>query len=60
MKWMLIEIKNNGEKVALPHEYDTYDEACEVQEMKEDLNPWNGYLIYTDDEWVYEMENGRA
>ena len=60
MKWMLIEIKNNAEKVALPREYNTYDEACEAQEMKEDLNPWNGYLIYTADEWVYEMENGRA
>ena len=57
MKWILVKIEANGEKVALPTEYDKYDDASAMQEWYEDVNPYNGYLIYTTDEWVYECEN---
>jgi len=60
MKWIIIEIETNGEKVALPTEYNTYEDACWEQNFCEDVNPHKGYLIYTTDEWVYEVENGRA
>ena len=38
----------------------TYAEACEVQEAMEWLHDENSYMIYSNDEWVYEVENGRA
>ena len=59
-KWILIEIEDNGTKTALPTEFPTWDAACTAQEAAEEANPNKAYLILTVDEWVYEMENGRA
>lgn len=57
MNWIVIEINADGEKRALDGEYANYEEACEVQEAMEWLHDENSYLIYTNDEWVYECEN---
>ena len=57
MKWILVKIEGNGKKTALPKEYDSYDDACAMQEFLDDANPYNAHLIYTTDEWVYECEN---
>ena len=59
-KYVVIEIKFDGSKRMLDGEYDTWEEACEVQEAMEWLHDENSYLIYTNDEWMYEVENGRA
>ena len=59
-KWILVRIESNGEKVALPKEYDSYDDACAMQEFLDDANPYNAHLIYTNDEWMYEVENGNV
>ena len=58
--WVVIEIKFDGSKRMLDGEYANYDEACEVQEAMEWLHGENAYLIYTADEWMYEVENGRV
>ena len=58
--WIVIEINFNGDKRVLDGEYATWEEACEVQEAMEWLHDENSYLIYTNDEWMYEMENGRV
>lgn len=60
MNWIVIEINGNCDKRVLDGEYATYGEACEVQEAMEWLHDENSYLIYTVDEWMYEMENGRV
>ncbi len=57
MNWIVIEINADGEKRALDGEYTNYEDACEVQEAMEWLHDENSYLIYTNDEWVYECEN---
>jgi hypothetical protein len=57
MKWILIEIKPDGEKRPVPFTLDDYDDACELQEAYEGFNPASAYLIYTEDEWIRE---GRA
>ena len=59
-KWILVKIDENGNKIALPKEYDSYKDACTVQEFLDDANPYNAHLIYKNDEWMYEVENGRA
>ena len=59
-KWILVKIDNEGRKTALPTEYNSYDDACAMQDFFDDANPYNAHLIYTADEWVYEVENGRA
>lgn len=59
-KWIIVEVHTNGKKVALPTEYDKYEDACTEQEIFEDVNPHKAYLIYTNDEWMYEVENGRV
>lgn len=56
-KWIVIEINFDGKKRALDGEYTAYEEACEVQEAMEWLHDENSYLIYTNDQWVYECEN---
>lgn len=56
MNWIIVEINGEGTKRALEGEYTNYDEACEVQEALEWLHDENCYLIYTNDEWVYEGE----
>ena len=57
MNWIVIEINADGEKRVLDGEYANYEEACEVQEAMEWLHDENSYLIYTNEEWVYECEN---
>ena len=57
MNWIVIEVDFEGAKRPLDGEYATYEEACEVQEAMEWLHDENSYLIYTNDEWVYECEN---
>ena len=59
-KYVVIEINAEGEKRMLDGEYDTWEEACEVQEAMEWLHDENSYLIFTNDEWMYEVENGRG
>ena len=59
-KYVVIETRFDGSKRMLTGEYDTYMEAVEVQSAMEWLHDENTYLIYTNDEWVYECENGRA
>ncbi len=58
-KYVVVEVNFNGDKRVLNGEY-TYAEACEVQEAMEWLHDENSYMIYSNDEWVYEVENGRA
>lgn len=58
--YVVIEINDKGEKRMLDGEYATWEEACEVQEAMEWLHDENGYLIYTNDEWMYEVENGNV
>lgn len=55
-KWILIEIDDNGKKVALPTEYEKYNDAYGDLEMLEGENPDKCYLIYSNDEWVTECE----
>lgn len=57
MNWIVIEINADGEKRVLDGEYTNYEDACEVQEAMEWLHDENSYLIYTNEEWVYECEN---
>ena len=59
-KWMVVEIRFDGSKRILNGEYNTKEEAQEVQEAMEWLHGENCYLIYTCDEWIYEVENGRV
>ncbi len=59
-KWLVVEINFDGEKRLIGAEYDVKDDAMEVQEAMEWLHDENCYLIYTCDEWMYEVENGRA
>jgi hypothetical protein len=59
-KWVVVEVKFDGSKRVLDGEYDIWDDACEVQEAMEWLHDENSYLIYTNNEWMYEVENGRV
>lgn len=59
-KYVVVEIKFDGSKRMLNGEYATRKEACEVQEAMEWIHDENSYLIYTNDEWMYECENGRV
>ena len=58
--YTIIAIDNNGNKTAIDAEFATWDDACTAQEALETAHDDLGFLIYTADEWVYEMENGRA
>ena len=59
-KWVVVEVKFDGSKRVLEGEYSTWAEACEVQEAMEWLHDENSYLVFTNDEWMYEVENGRG
>lgn len=56
-KWIVIEIKADGSKRIVGREYDTYADACEVQEAMEWIHTDKSYLIFTVDEWIVECEN---
>lgn len=56
MNWIVVEINAEGEKRVLEGEYTTYAEACEAQEALEWLHDENAYLLYTNNEWMYECE----
>ena len=60
MNWMLIEVAPNGVMIPLPIEYDKWEDACKGQEALEEVLTDRSYLIYSVDEWMYEMENGRV
>ena len=59
-KWVVVEVKFDGSKRVLAGEYGTWAEACVVQEAMEWLHDENSYLVFTNDEWMYEVENGRG
>ena len=56
--WIIVTIDFGGRKVALEEEYTTWEAACEAQEMLEEQDDSLSYLIYTQDIWMYECENG--
>lgn len=56
-KWVIVRIGATGVKTTGFDEYDTYDDACMMQEILEEQNPYTGFLVYTTDEWMYECEN---
>ena len=58
--WIIVEVNDNGDKMALEGEFTTWEDACRVQENLEEMNPDKCYLLYTCDEWMYECECGRA
>lgn len=59
-RYLLIEVAPTGEKAPSIFDYPDYDSASNMQELYEALYPDYSYLIYTADEWMYEVENGRA
>lgn len=59
-RYLIIEVAPEGTKAPSIFDYPDYDTACVMQEILENLYPDYGYLIYTADEWMYEVENGRA
>ena len=56
-EYIIIEIDNNGNKIASAVSHKSYEAACAHQEIMEILFPEFCYLIYTADEWMYECEN---
>lgn len=60
MNWVVVEVKSDGSKRLLDGEYLAHEDACDVQEAMEWLHDENGYLVYTADEWMHEVESGRA
>ena len=59
-RYLIIEVNPNGELAPSIFDYPDYDTACAMQEILENLYPDYGYLVYTADEWMYEVENGRG
>ena len=59
-KWVVVRIGATGVKTVGEEEYSSYAIACTVQETLERQNPYTCFLIYTADEWMYEVENGRG
>lgn len=51
MKYIVIELNFEGKTRVLPGEYETWVEACEVQEAMEWLHDENSYLISTTLQW---------
>ena len=58
--YMIIAIADNGTKTPVDMEFTTWDAACTLQEILEEVAPEFGYLIFTADEWMYEVENGNV
>lgn len=58
--YIIIAIEDNGTKNPVDMEFAEYDNACIMQEILETLCPECGFLIYTNDEWMYEVENGNV
>lgn len=59
--YMIIAIDATCKAVPATEElYPTWEAACEAQEALEALTDAVSFLIYTADEWMYEVENGRT
>lgn len=56
--WIVIEITDEGKVRMLNGEYETRAEAEEAKEAMEWLHDENDYRVMTNDEWMYEVENG--
>lgn len=59
-RYLLIEVAPTGEKAPSIFDYPDYDSACTMQEIMEALYPDYSFLVYTADEWMYEVENERV
>ena len=59
-EYMIIAMNDNGETFEVNLTFTTWEDACIMQETLENVCDAFSYLIYTMDEWLYEMENGRA
>ena len=58
--YIIIAIDNNGTKTPIDMEFTTWENACTLQEILENACEDFGFLIFTNDEWMYECECGRA
>lgn len=56
--WVVVEFKAEGGTRKVGKAYDTWEDACEVQEAMETLHSENAYLIYTEDEWQWNEQKG--
>lgn len=56
--WIVVEFEDNGKTRKVGKAYETWEEACEVQEAMETLHDDKSYLIYTEDEWQWNEQTG--
>ena len=56
--YIISAIDNNGIKTAMDMECTTWENACILQEALENACDEFAYLIYSNDQWVQECEQG--
>jgi len=57
-KWIVVEFNDMGDARVVSARYDTWEDACKVQNAMEMLHCENAYMIYTEDEWQWNKQMG--